>query len=459
MAITAPWRNADDIIRVKDLRNTDYASYETLLATHFPPTAVDYSVLMLLPPKGQDDGPVLMVQINFIKGGMVWGIAFDHAYTDGRGAAFVPKVWAAYCRGEDGSTLVTPEIMQRHRLMHGSKTGRLEDYPILQYRPEAEISRTDVQERATSGISASFKIVQTLRSVVSSFGSSLWILLRLLNRHGAQMYPRADTAVPSAQDDDVVGEIFFFSRDKLSELKKLASTPAHWISTNDALASLFYCCITDINKAKFNPNFRDTTNEAIRARWIEKLAVLGSQETAEPFASLAYATNSRKHFEPPLSPDYIGNVTVWNAIAAPLSTVALSPQSVAEFAYHLRRKMQMCNPTFLSDFIGALESVPDISRLGFTLGPYPEFTVVVNSWAGFNWPDIDWGSVVGGKCERLRFETLKVPGVCLVLPEIGSDSRCESGEGLEVFVALKQSCMDMLKEKELFMSFAEWRSK
>ncbi len=122
------------------------------------------------------------------------------------------------------------------------------------------------------------------------------------------------------------------------------------------------------------------------------MAVLGSQETTEPFASLAYATNSRKYSEPPLSPDYIGKVTVYNGIAAPLSTVALSLQSVSEFAYHLRRKTQTCNPTYLSELIGVLSSVPDISKSNPAPGPYPEFLVVVNSWAGFKWLDIDWGS-------------------------------------------------------------------
>jgi len=60
-----------------------------------------------------------------------------------------------------------------------------------------------------------------------------------------------------------------------------------------------------------------------------------------------------------------------------------------------------------------------------------------------------------GKGERLQFETKKVPGLCTVLPEIDSGSRCGSGKGLEVFVTLRQSCMDLLKENELFMSFAE----
>lgn len=461
MAITAPWRNADDIITVKDLSDTDYPSYEALRSKHFPLSAADYSVLMSLPPRDQDDGPVIMVQIDFIKGGMVWGIIFDHAYTDGTGAAFIPKVWAAYCRGEDGSKFVTPDLISRDRLMHGSKTGRSEDYPLFQYGSEAEVAKAKVPEGVSSVTNPLSRVLQTLRSGLSRFRSASSIMLQALNKSGAETSLRNEISVSNAQDDIVVGEVFFFPKEKLSELKKAASTQAHWISTNDALASLIYCCITDTNKAKNRPNnharIKDPTTETSRTQWLGKAAVLGSHETEEPFAVLGFPTNARKHFEPPLPPNYIGNVTIWNGIAAPLSTVASSLQSVSTFANHLRSRIQTCDPVYVSGLIGVLDSVPDIGSVGLSPGPYPEFLVVVNSWAGFKWLDIDWGSVVGGKCERLRFEIVKVPGFCHVLPEIGVGSRCEGGEGLEVVVTLTQGSLNLLKKNELFMSFAQCR--
>lgn len=462
MAITAPWRDANDIVTVKDLSLTNYASYGTLRSNHFPLSAVDYSVLMSLPSKDQDDGPVIMVQINFIKGGMIWGIVLDHAYTDGTGAAFVAKVWATYCRGEDGSRFVTPDIMHRERLMHGSKTGTLGDYPLFYYGPETDVSKVEVLEKVPSRTSPLSRTLKSLRSsVLPWFRSILFIMFQTFKRLGPGTYLRADVSASKPHVDQVAGEVFFFSREKLSELKIMASTKTDWISTNDALASLLYCCITDANKVKTrhnnNERINDTTNENLRALWIEKMAVLGSHETQEPFAVLGFATNARKYLKPPLPPDYIGNVTIWNTIAAPLSTVASSLQTVSAFAYHLRRRMQTCNLADVSDLIGALDAVPDISRVGLTPGPFAEFLVVVNSWAGFKWHDIDWGSVVGGKCERLRFETVKVPGFCLVLPEIGAGTRCEGGEGLEVVITLKQGHLDLLKKNELFMSFAEWR--
>ena len=466
MGITAPWRTVDDVITVKDLSTTDYPDYATLRSRHFPLSTIDYNRLMNLPKPGASDRPVMMVQITFIKQGMIWGIVFDHAYTDGTGAASVPRVWAAYCRGEDGSQFITPEIIDRSRLMIGSGTSKLEDFPAFFY------NNSEITESQAIG-----KISWTNDTIAQIYGSLHgWILsgFRLLS----YLIPKAsnvtqtvrsesNTHVSSTLASPLTAEIFFFSDSKLFELKQMASLgssatrSADWISTNDALASLLYCCITDAFKSGAYLNkykeICEATSSAQRADWINKMAVQGSPTTQEPFSILGFVINARKFLKPPLPADYIGNVAIWDAIAAPFSALTSSPESVSMFAHHLRHRMKFCDENYIKGLIGVMDSVPDMSRIGLTPGPFAEFLVVVNSWAGFKWLDIDWGSVVGGKSERLRIEIVHIPGFCLVLPKIGEGARSDNEKGLEVIVTLTKDNMELMKTNQFFMRFAEWR--
>ena len=61
-----------------------------------------------------------------------------------------------------------------------------------------------------------------------------------------------------ATDEEMKMEIFFFSRTKLQEFKTFASEAKassssgglDWISTNDALLALLWCCVTTARRYK-----------------------------------------------------------------------------------------------------------------------------------------------------------------------------------------------------------------
>lgn len=144
LAVTAPWRTPEDAIIVKDLRNTGYPSYEALRMKHFPMVDIDYNILTpirisMFTSKVRsaeiDERPVLLAQINFIEGGMILGFVLHHSFTDGAGSVNVARLWAAYCRGEDGSQLVSPDSVDRTQLMEGDESARIEDYEVYRYYP------------------------------------------------------------------------------------------------------------------------------------------------------------------------------------------------------------------------------------------------------------------------------------------------------------------------------------
>lgn len=66
--------------------------------------------------------------------------------------------------------------------------------------------------------------------------------------------------------------------------------------------------------------------------------------------------------------------------------------------------------------------------------------------------NFDWGTALGGKCERVRTVASGMfNGMPVVLPELTK----EMGGGLEVVVGLEDDVMERLKRDELWMMYAK----
>ncbi len=414
LAVTAPWRTPEDVLKMKDLRRTDYPTYESLRSKQFPRGDIEYDIIMpprrpvQLPrtkPLGMDERPVLLAQINIIKGGMILGFVLDHAFTDGTGSITIARVWAAYCCGEDGSQLLSPRCVDRTPLMKGDQDARIEDIRDYAYYSDSKVAALRV-------------------------GS-----LREVSRSGTA---------------SVTGEIFFFPKAKLKKLKKmvskLESDETSWISTHDALASLLWCCVTAAQRTVSPNDFESIKDETASNR----------PQATENSSLLGFLFDARRFATPPLPARFIGNVVVWGSIIKPLSTVIPTVKGVTECAHSLRRKLRQHDDTHLPRFIGAMKSVPDISKVRQHRSGFDERSLLVNSWAAQDWYNLDWGQVVG-RCERVRTEKFNMDNFCLVLPELKGREGNGGEAGLEVIVNMKSHSLEKLRENELFNSFAEWR--
>ena len=456
LAVTAPWRTPEDAIKFKDLRKTDYPSYGTLRSKHFPMGDVDYNILMPklrsihLPdakPLKIDDRPVLLAQINVIEGGgMILGLVLDHSFTDGVGVITVARVWAAYCRGEDGSQLFSHDLIDRTRLMEGYEGVDIEDVEDYVYSPEPKAVAPT--HGFLSGIFTSF------RSLVNFKIGAMEPLRAILRVGSSGETLRATLPVGSSgktlqsKPDLVAVEMFFFQKVKLQELKEMASRlesdETSWISTHDALTSLLWCCVTAAQKTDIAKRFESIDNETTS----------GKSQVGENSALLGFFVQARRFARPPLPEDFIGNVLMWGSIIEPFSTVVPTVKGITECAHSLRRKLRQYDDTNLPHLIGAINSVPDMSRV--RIKGFDKRSLMVNSWACLEWYDLDWGKMMG-RCERVRINRLKLGNFCLVLPELKGCEGKEGEAGLEVMISLKSHYMKMLMENELFNRFAEWR--
>lgn len=447
LAIAAPWKTVDDLLTVNHL---DYLDYAKLKADHFPMQALIEEEVW--PQSNWTGRPTLQAQINFVRGGIILAVRATHSVTDGHGLWIITNVWAAYCRGEDGSLLLGPDSLDRGRLMSGLPAN-LREFPTYTELP----SRKQAPEH---GLAQMFS--KLCDWVSTRMGSSLVPALRimsdLITYRSIRMALRARKPINEGTRQ---AQIFFFPAARLRELKEAVTASRNakgqteskaWISTHDAVVSLLWCCITQTWK---DSSYLDRDPNADPLRRLQRQIALG---TTQPLSILAFFLNGRRLIKDPPLKSYIGNVILLNSLGAPMDDVASTLDSVARYAYALRRKVDEYDESYLMRLVGALGTVPDITKTRLSRSPFPESAMCVNSWAAMNYYSTDWGSEVGGRSERIRLSRFRVDPFCLVLPKLDAkDGWSEDECGLEVAVHLKSTYMRRLRQDEFFNSFAEWR--
>lgn len=387
LCVSPPWHTMSEMFSVEDQTNSCALDYSDLRAAAFPIHKLNAATLL---PQDTHSGlnarRVMLVKVNKVKGGLIVAHSLSHGFMDGGGMAVVVKVWAAFCRGEDGARYLTREVMNRSHLMHGITGSNVADFPELTHMPRT--------------------------------------------------YP-AQTA-KGGKELEVQLDIFFFSREKLSELKTMASITESrsesndWISTSDALCALLTLCI------------KGTLSEPTRL-------------------TLGLAIDFRSYLDPPLPADYIGNAVHMLRIPLPQSDEEDGQRSTARTAHLIRQKIQTINSDYILRVIGALNSpgVPDISKVFHTrLCPDEGQFLTITSWAKQAFYELDWGSAVGTRIERVRVCKFQYPNLILIAPTLKGPGFSEDEEGgIEVIFGLDGVAMSRLKDNGLFKRFARWEGK
>ena len=399
--IAAPWNTVSDVFHVRDLRHMIGLNYAKLRDKNFP---VQASYRKLFTPLADIDPqasqkPVMLVQMNIIRGGIVIALCMHHSFTDGNGTVAVARIWAAFCRRENGSELVTREMVERGQLMRGGGVhATAEEFPQLVLLPE--------KAQSQKNFISSHKIVKAKHSPAPGRG--------------------------------IQSNIFLFPRTKLAELKSMASkkgceeSGGGWISTNDAICSLLGCCVHSASPLDADDS--------------DKQAIIG------------LAINMRKIIDPPLPSDFIGNALNRLRITVPRKTIEPTSIRVAEIAHLIRQEIKLVDHENYRRTISYLKSLPDISRVDMSL-PKSQDVLGITSWTKQNFYDLDWGNVIGTRIERVRAcMAAAIKDFAIVLPELNTPSFETDQCGLEVLIWLEETQMERLKQDQLFNRFAEYIS-
>ena len=398
LSVQSPFFAAHEILCVNDLR--DEYDYKQLQAAHFPTDALASEAIAPKEyGKAADSAPVMIAQANFLRGGLLLFLGFHHCVFDEVGIFNVIKIWSLYCRGEVALDFVTPQLFDRSPLLQGAGTGKLEDHPEYTLAPE-----------------------------------------------GATARATEDPGVYLPCSPDVQSRIYFFSDKALARLKLAATVPstnegverATWVSTNDALIALFWCCVTS-------------------ARMVESKRV-----ASEIFPLFAMAVNGRQRFHEPISSDYCGNVVlIAKTLAKADDLLAQEPGRLAKAASLVRKAVNVVDDTYARDVIQMVRKIEDVGRLAPRRRPTMEHSLGCTSWVRQPYYGLKWGDTIGGACQRVRGRSFQTDGLLLIFPRIAS-AECFNGQsdarqgGIEVQLGLRREHHQLLQEDPVFTDFAQW---
>ena len=309
LIVAEPWHMAEELLTLNDRRDDEDLDYVALRARHFPTSIWSQSIKDKIIDTSrliEQEPPVLRANLILIRGGLILALSVHHCFTDGNGTATVIRVWRSCCQGDPPSLKYDSDLLSRARLMGKPDLASIDDLPGVHYYSETP-SGSEAERSITRNTGS------MLHPIYSWLGDLSAFVRQSILRSGL-ITTRQETLKDNTSHPKAVAPILFFSLDRLRELKALASTGADrkstsaWISTNDAMTSLLWCSLiearTSQNK-RIAEMAKDGADHALAAK--SNCGVSGEKKD-EP-ASLRVVINCRRLFEPPLSPDFIGNVS------------------------------------------------------------------------------------------------------------------------------------------------------
>lgn len=391
---------------VKDLRDS-FASYAELEARGFPASALKPETLCLRGdggewPQAGDRINVLMVQANFIRGGLILNMLVFHAYADGTTAYKFTEILGEEVRRAQNLPITNPVEIP------------WEDRAKLMQASPAHASPADAS---------------------ANLGS--------LEQHPEYTeLPFTPQGVPpNLTQAGHVGHVFYFSPEKIKILKALAApSNAHrfmdpvvtHVSTNDVLTALMWRCVLGAQ----HPS-GDSEAEA-------EAEAAGSGPCI-----LGVAVDGRRRAGVPIHKHTIGNIIGFAPVILDLATVKRS--TIADLAISIHRSIAKTGAPYIDSLTTMVHQAGDVSRLTPTMFlDMPGRHMLMSSWAEFPFYDIPWGPALGHRIQSVR---VPASGVCHAF-HIRLPDHPQKG-GVEVFVGAMSPAMDRLLVDPLWNEFAE----
>lgn len=306
--------------------------FDTLEQAHFPPSQLDSSLSPVdkLFPTGSNP-KALLLQANFIKGGLLLAIAPHHVTSDAAGLNGFVRSWAKYTAAAAKRSRVVPQpslkILDRSPLFQFSNDTSLEDHKQL-------VKVDDVTE-----------------------------LPRLM----VEVYNN----IPATRaTSNILNVYWYFSPERLRALKA-ASQPTNkagaWVSTNDALCALLWRHITIARQLK---------------------------DSAYENSALQIPCSIRGKLSPRLNPDYVGNAVIHARLSYPIKELcSIAPNCLPLVASAIRKAISEVDEPTTRSIYGIIDSLPTIGSARYDFEPGSD--VYVTSLAETDFYNIDWGIHMG----------------------------------------------------------------
>lgn len=354
-------------------------SFQTIVAAGAPMSMLDGEILSSREgiPCGYDESiepaPVLLIQANFIEGGVLVTFAGQHNIVDMNGLAQLIRLFAKACRGESFTQL---------ELDQGNRDRRNVIRLLNPDEPKTDLSPFRVQKKASDSDSTS-----------SPPPEYKWVY-------------------------------FHFPGSNLAELKRIASTPGSWISTDDALSALVCQRITSV-----------------------RIQRLGSGPPGAT-ATFCRAINSRPYVETPVPPEYMGHMVYCIDKTLPLNDAA-GAMSLSVLAGKFRDDLRNIQSVAIHSFATALAESEDKGAMvyGATLDP-TKYDVMFSSWAGQGLYQQSFGKLGNPHiAKRHRFKPME--GLIYFMP------KTDAGD-IDVAVCLREEDIDRLRVDDILTKYGKY---
>jgi trichothecene 3-O-acetyltransferase len=160
------------------------------------------------------------------------------------------------------------------------------------------------------------------------------------------------------------------------------------------------------------------------------------------------AVNARRHLNPPLSPNYLGNVNLFATSLLPLSTLsAPGPASLASVALSIRKAIVAVNNQHIRSAISLIDSLPNIKALQYGFNSFLGPDIAVTSWEGMGVYGQNWGLGLGTpEWARTVTSGSGFDGLGIVMPR-------RPGGGLEVMLGLRSEDMERLERDAIWREY------
>ncbi|MCO5568838.1 hypothetical protein L7F22_022539 [Adiantum nelumboides] len=191
----------------------------------------------------------------------------------------------------------------------------------------------------------------------------------------------------------ISAELFIFSQDQVSSLKKKAEEHAV-------------------------PGNRPFTSYEVLSAHIWRCACLARDLQDAQFSKLFIATDGRSRLQPALPPDYFGNVIFTASPVAQVGQLVGAP--LADAARHIRRTVQVMDDEYLRSAVDYLELQPNLAEFSRGAHTFQTPNLGITSWMRLPiyGADFGWGPPLSMAPAGVPFE-----GLAYLLPGPPGDKR------------------------------------
>ncbi|KAM0261873.1 hypothetical protein ACHAQJ_002076 [Trichoderma viride] len=329
-------------------------------------------------PVGYDESvepaPVISIQANFIQGGVLVSFAAQHNILDMNGQAQMIRLFAKACRGEPFTQL---------ELEQGNRDRRNVIRLLSPDEPRTDLTLYRIQKKTSE--------------------------------------PASNSGPPPPDPRWVY---FNFSGQKLAELKRAASTPGSWISTDDALSALVCQRITSARLQRLGAALPETT------------------------ATFCRAINARRYLETPLPGEYMGHMVFCIERTLPVDEAA-GAMDLSVLASKLRENINNLQSAEIHSFATAVAENEDKGAMsyGALLDP-TKYDLLFSSWAGSGLYHESFGKL--GQpliAKRQKFKPME--SLLYFMP------KTVAGD-IDVAVCLREEDIDRLKADEVLNKYGKY---